>query len=123
MILVTNCGFLAPDAGPARPSHTCCNQPLPPPRLPASISSQVLLSRKQFSQLGGLQLDRDVRHLVAATGEMTTRTVRDKFARLTQVCVWRWGWGCVGWGARCKAHASGGQHVTCIQAAGAHEQS
>lgn len=46
---------------------------------------QVLLGRKQFSQLGGLQLDRDVRSLVAATGEMTGRTVRDKFARLTQV--------------------------------------
>ncbi|KIY96251.1 Conserved oligomeric Golgi complex subunit 4 [Monoraphidium neglectum] len=45
---------------------------------------EVLLSRKQFSQLGGLQLDRDVRALVAATGEMTSRTVRDKFARLTQ---------------------------------------
>ncbi|KAI8468195.1 MAG: component of oligomeric golgi complex 4 [Monoraphidium minutum] len=48
---------------------------------------EVLLSRKQFSQLGGLQLDRDVRALVAATGEMTQRTVRDKFARLTQVAT------------------------------------
>lgn len=46
---------------------------------------EVILSRKPFSQLGGLQLDRDVRALVAATGEMTTRTVRDKFARLTQM--------------------------------------
>jgi hypothetical protein len=34
---------------------------------------------------GGLQLDRDVRALVAALSEMTSRTVRDKFARLTQV--------------------------------------
>jgi hypothetical protein len=38
-----------------------------------------------FSQLGGLQLDRDVRSLVAAAGELTSRPVRDKFARLTQV--------------------------------------
>jgi hypothetical protein len=42
-----------------------------------------------FSQLGGLQLDRDVRSLVAAAGELTSRPVRDKFARLTQVRI-RW---------------------------------
>lgn len=56
---------------------------------PSNRQPQVLLSRKAFTQLGGLQLDRDVRVLVAATGEMTGRTVRDKFARLTQVSV---GW-------------------------------
>lgn len=38
-----------------------------------------------FSQLGGLQLDRDIRSLVAAAGELTSKPVRDKFARLTQV--------------------------------------
>jgi hypothetical protein len=38
-----------------------------------------------FSQLGGLQLDRDIRSLVAAAGELSTKPVRDKFARLTQV--------------------------------------
>jgi hypothetical protein len=38
-----------------------------------------------FSQLGGLQLDRDIRSLVAAVGELSTKPVRDKFARLTQV--------------------------------------
>ncbi|GBF96968.1 hypothetical protein Rsub_09048 [Raphidocelis subcapitata] len=48
---------------------------------------EVLIGRKRFSQLGGLQLDRDVRALVAATGAMTARTVRDKFARLTQMAT------------------------------------
>jgi hypothetical protein len=57
---------------------------------PSNRQPQVLLSRKAFTQLGGLQLDRDVRVLVAATGEMTGRTVRDKFARLTQVRVAGW---------------------------------
>ena len=53
---------------------------------------EVALGRKRFTQLGGLRLDRDVRRLAAAAGEMTARTVRDKFARLTQVracCVLR----------------------------------
>lgn len=40
-----------------------------------------------FSQLGGLQLDRDIRSLVSAAGELTSKPVRDKFARLTQVWV------------------------------------
>jgi hypothetical protein len=44
-----------------------------------------LLSLQVFSQLGGLQLDKDVRSLVAAVGELSSRPVRDKFARLTQV--------------------------------------
>ncbi|KAF8060573.1 COG4 [Scenedesmus sp. PABB004] len=48
---------------------------------------EVLLGRKTFTQLGGLQLDRDVRSLVAAAGELTTRPVRDKFARLTQMAI------------------------------------
>eukprot|EP00879_Flechtneria_rotunda_P019660 GHRR01020657.1.p1 GENE.GHRR01020657.1~~GHRR01020657.1.p1 ORF type:complete len:653 (+),score=242.69 GHRR01020657.1:85-2043(+) len=48
---------------------------------------EVLLGRKVFSQLGGLQLDRDMRSLVAAAGELTTHPVRDKFARLTQMAI------------------------------------
>lgn len=40
---------------------------------------------QSFTLLGGLQLDRDVRNLVSAAGELTTKPVRDKFARLTQV--------------------------------------
>lgn len=52
--------------------------------LPLSII-QVVCVLQAFSQLGGLQLDRDIRSLVAAAGELTSRPVRDKFARLTQV--------------------------------------
>jgi hypothetical protein len=48
----------------------------------------LLLLLQVFSQLGGLQLDKDVRSLVAAAGELTTRPIRDKFARLTQVGTW-----------------------------------
>ena len=40
---------------------------------------------KQFNQLGGLQLDRNVRALVATLSEVTQRTVRDKFAKLSQM--------------------------------------
>ncbi|GFH19034.1 uncharacterized protein HaLaN_15921, partial [Haematococcus lacustris] len=46
---------------------------------------EALLSRKAFSQLGGLQLDRDTRTLVSHLADLTHRTVRDKFARLNQV--------------------------------------
>lgn len=42
---------------------------------------------KRFNQLGGLQLDRDVRLLVSALSDITQRTVRDKFARLTQMAT------------------------------------
>lgn len=45
----------------------------------------AILAVKRFSQLGGLQLDRDIRALVAYAGELTQRPVRDKFAELTQV--------------------------------------
>ena len=40
---------------------------------------------KRFNQLGGLQLDRDVRTLLAHLSEVTNRTVRDKFANLAQM--------------------------------------
>jgi hypothetical protein len=46
---------------------------------------RVMSCLQVFSQLGGLQLDRDIRSLVAAAGELTNKPVRDKFARLTQV--------------------------------------
>ena len=39
---------------------------------------------KTFNQLGGLQLDRDVRNLVSTLSGVTQRTVRDKFAVLNQ---------------------------------------
>lgn len=51
----------------------------------AHAGVDAILATKRFSQLGGLQLDRDVRALVAYAGELTQRPVRDKFAELTQV--------------------------------------
>jgi len=46
---------------------------------------EVIMMQKRFSQLGGLQLDREVRALVNYFSEMSQRPVRDKFARLSQM--------------------------------------
>eukprot|EP00897_Mesotaenium_endlicherianum_P006163 jgi/Mesen1/5575/ME000281S04641 len=48
---------------------------------------EALILQKRFNQLGGLQLDRDARALVGHFSAMTPRTVRDKFARLTQMAT------------------------------------
>lgn len=48
---------------------------------------EVIMMQKRFSQLGGLQLDRDARALVSHFSGMTHRTVRDKFARVTQMAT------------------------------------
>ncbi|KAK4267085.1 hypothetical protein QN277_023920 [Acacia crassicarpa] len=48
---------------------------------------EVIIMQKIFTQLGGLQLDRDVRTLVSHFSSMTQRTVRDKFSRLTQMAT------------------------------------
>ncbi|ERM93568.1 hypothetical protein AMTR_s00004p00104770 [Amborella trichopoda] len=48
---------------------------------------EVIMMQKRFTQLGGLQLDRDTRALVSRFSSMTQRTVRDKFARLTQMAT------------------------------------
>eukprot|EP00249_Psilotum_nudum_P021597 c28167_g1_i1 orf=66-2351(+) len=48
---------------------------------------EVIMMQKHFNQLGGLQLDRDARALVGHFSAMTQRTVRDKFARLTQMAT------------------------------------
>lgn len=42
---------------------------------------------KKFTQLGGLQLDRHVRVIVSTLSEITQRTVRDKFAKLSQMAT------------------------------------
>lgn len=54
-----------------------------------SIGSRLeaIVWQKRFNQLGGLQLDRDMRTLVNQLSELTSRTVRDKFARLTQIAT------------------------------------
>jgi len=46
---------------------------------------EALMRLKRFNQLGGLQLERDVRLLTSVLGEATGRPVRDKFARLAQM--------------------------------------
>eukprot|EP00899_Mesostigma_viride_P022766 jgi/Mesvir1/3674/Mv14963-RA.2 len=46
---------------------------------------EAIVTQKKFNQLGGLQMDRDVRALVGHFSGLAQRTVRDKFARLTQV--------------------------------------
>ncbi|CAK0785054.1 hypothetical protein CVIRNUC_008259 [Coccomyxa viridis] len=46
---------------------------------------EATLRVKRFNQLGGLQLDRDVRHMVVTLSEVTQRTIRDKFAVLSQM--------------------------------------
>ncbi|GAA6107300.1 conserved oligomeric Golgi complex subunit 4, partial [Tachysurus ichikawai] len=38
-----------------------------------------------FSRLGGLQFDKELRSLVAYLSSVTSWTIRDKFARLTQI--------------------------------------
>ena len=48
---------------------------------------EAVVRVKRFNQLGGLQLDRDVRMLVSTLSSLTQRTVRDKFAILSQVCA------------------------------------
>lgn len=48
---------------------------------------EALLRLKKFNQLGGLQLDRDVRALVSTLSDVTPRSVRDKFARLSQIAT------------------------------------
>ncbi|KAG1668624.1 hypothetical protein FOA52_001493 [Chlamydomonas sp. UWO 241] len=48
---------------------------------------EALLGRKQFSQLGGLQLERDARQLLAGFQELSSRTVRDKVSRLSQMAL------------------------------------
>ncbi|KAL5207111.1 hypothetical protein ABZP36_031546 [Zizania latifolia] len=46
---------------------------------------EVMIMQKRFSQLGGLQLDREVRSLTNHFSEMSQRPVRDKFSRLSQM--------------------------------------
>lgn len=48
---------------------------------------EVIMMQKRFSQLGGLQLDKEVRGLINHFSEMSQRPVRDKFSRLSQVAT------------------------------------
>merc|ERR1711976_469685 len=46
---------------------------------------ETLVSTKKFNQLGGLQLDRDIRSLRDFFIQAASSSVRDKFTRLTQI--------------------------------------
>ena len=43
--------------------------------------------QKTFNQLGGLQFDRDIRLVITHLSEMSQSSVREKFARLTQMAT------------------------------------
>uniref|UniRef100_A0A3Q3GFY1 Conserved oligomeric Golgi complex subunit 4 n=1 Tax=Labrus bergylta TaxID=56723 RepID=A0A3Q3GFY1_9LABR len=50
-----------------------------------SIEMEKTVLKCSFSRLGGLQFDKELRSLVAYLTTVTTWTIRDKFARLTQM--------------------------------------
>lgn len=60
---------------------------------PVNLNLQVLerleaaMQLKRFSQLGGLQLDRDVRLMLSTLADLTQKPVRDKFSRIAQTAI------------------------------------
>ncbi|MBN3273804.1 COG4 protein, partial [Polyodon spathula] len=50
-----------------------------------AIELEKVVFKSTFSRLGGLQFDKELRSLVAYLTTVTTWTIRDKFARLTQM--------------------------------------
>lgn len=73
----------------ARPLLTAANYDALVAALVDSVVARLeaIFWQKRFNWLGGLQLERDVRALVNHLSEQTARTVRDKFARLTQMAT------------------------------------
>lgn len=55
--------------------------------LPGAFAGLTPLFLISTSQLGGLQFDKELRSLVAYLTTVTTWTIRDKFARLTQMAT------------------------------------
>eukprot|EP01023_Acetabularia_acetabulum_P015656 TRINITY_DN17655_c0_g1_i1.p1 TRINITY_DN17655_c0_g1~~TRINITY_DN17655_c0_g1_i1.p1 ORF type:complete len:398 (-),score=86.97 TRINITY_DN17655_c0_g1_i1:276-1469(-) len=49
--------------------------------------SEAVLKQKKFNQLGGLQLERDVRALVGVGGNIISAGVRDRLSRLNQMAT------------------------------------
>ena len=47
---------------------------------------EAVLWQRRFNALGALALDRDLRTLLSGLSGIAPRTVRDKFARLSQLC-------------------------------------
>lgn len=48
---------------------------------------EACVAQKQFSQFGGLQLEKDIRSLVIGLSELTNVSMRDKFSRLQQIAT------------------------------------
>ena len=48
---------------------------------------EATMRLKKFNQLGGLQLDRDVRILTSTLADITQQAVRDHFARVSQMAT------------------------------------
>ena len=48
---------------------------------------EATMRLKRFNQLGGLQLDRDVRILTSTLADITQHAVRDHFVRLSQMAT------------------------------------
>lgn len=48
---------------------------------------EAAIQLKRFSQLGGLQLDRDVRLMLSTLSDLTQKPLRDKFSRIAQTAV------------------------------------
>ncbi|XP_062868741.1 conserved oligomeric Golgi complex subunit 4 isoform X1 [Trichomycterus rosablanca] len=52
-----------------------------------SVELEKTVFKCTFSRLGGLQFDKELRSLVAYLSSVTSWTIRDKFARLTQIAT------------------------------------
>uniref|UniRef100_H3AVV6 Conserved oligomeric Golgi complex subunit 4 n=1 Tax=Latimeria chalumnae TaxID=7897 RepID=H3AVV6_LATCH len=52
-----------------------------------AIELEKVVLKSTFSRLGGLQFDRELRSLIAYLTTVTTWTIRDKFARLSQMAT------------------------------------
>ncbi|XP_040577754.1 conserved oligomeric Golgi complex subunit 4 [Lepeophtheirus salmonis] len=52
-----------------------------------TVQLEKVVMKSSFSRLGGLQFDREVRSLVSFLTSVTTWTIRDKFARLSQIAT------------------------------------
>lgn len=48
---------------------------------------EAAVAHKQFTQLGGLQLEKDIRSLIVGLSEVTSKSMRDKFSRLQQTAT------------------------------------
>lgn len=48
---------------------------------------EAAVAQKQFTQLGGLQLEKDIRSLILGLADLTSKSMREKFSRLQQTAT------------------------------------